>query len=97
MKGYPIEIELLRGPDYPSLYKAADVVAGKLVFKDIMLNIPIVEPSTTLALNYLSAMKDSESYHYSFRERHGMFAPVPQNIVDFHQPITSIFSLSDHR
>ena len=95
LKGYPIEIELVRGPDYPSLYRKADgdnpATEGKLVFKDIILNIPIVEPSTTLTINYLSAMKDSESYHYSFRERHGMFAPVPENIVDFHQPITSSF------
>ena len=92
LKGYPIEIELVRGPDYPSLYRngVGDNAApeGKLVFKDFMLNIPIVEPSTTLAVNYLNAMKDSESYHYSFRERHGMFAPVPPNIVEFRQPIT---------
>ena len=95
LKGYPIEIELERGPDYPSLYRnvVGDNAApeGKLVFKDFMLNIPIVEPSTMLAVNNLNAMKDSESYHYSFRERHGMFAPVPPNIVEFHQPITSSF------
>ena len=94
LKGYPIEIELVRGPDYPALYRAGGdhpTAEGKLVFKDIMLNIPIVEPSTELEVNYLSALQGSEPYLFSFRERHGMFAPVPANIVDFHQPITSTF------
>ena len=95
LKGYPIEIELVRGPDYPALYRNGAgqhaAVEGKLVFKDILLNIPIVEPSTAVKVDYLSIMQDPEPYLYSFRERHGMFAPVPANITDFHQPITSSF------
>ena len=74
----------MRGPNYPSLCRNVDAVEGKLAFKDIILNIPIVEPSTMLALEYLNAMKDSESYYYLFRERYGIFVLVPQNIVDFH-------------
>ena len=95
LKGYPIEIELVRGPDYPALYRLKEgehhASEGKLIFKDIILNIPIVEPSTAIEVDYLSDMQNPEPYLFSFRERHGMFAPVPQNIVDFHQPITSSF------
>ena len=95
LKGYPIEIELVRGPDYPSLYRAKDgdhhAGEGKLTFKDIILNVPVVEPSTALEVDYLSDMQNPEPYLFSFRERHGMFAPVPQNITDFNQPITSTF------
>ena len=95
LKGYPIEIELVRGPDYPALHRNGGgghaALEGKLVFRDIILNIPIVEPSTALEVKYLSSLQDPEPYLYSFRERHGMFAPVPTNIVDFHQPITSSF------
>ena len=88
LKGYPIEIELVRGPGYPALFRKADggapALEGKLSFTDILLNIPIVDPSTALEVNYLTAMQDPEPYLYSFRERHGMFAPIPKNIVDFH-------------
>ena len=95
LKGYPIEIELVRGPDYPALIRnstgATAAREGKLNFKEILLNIPIVEPSTELEVRYLSSMQETKPYLYSFRERHGMFAPVPPNIVDFHQPITSTF------
>ena len=95
LKGYPIEIELVRGPDHPALYRneAGDHPAaeGKLTFKEIILNIPIVEPSTRLEVSYLNAMQDPEPYLYSFRQRHGMFAPIPENILDFHQPITSTY------
>ena len=95
LKGYPIEIELVRGPDYPTLYRNGGgdhaALEGKLTFKEVLLNIPIVEPSTALEVRYLSALQDTEPYLYSFRQRHGMFAPVPANIIDFHQPITSAF------
>ena len=101
LKGYPVEIELVRGPDYPSLYRAVDeehhADEGKFIFKDIMLNVPVVEPSTALEVDYLSDMQNPEPYLLSFRERHGMFAPIPQNIVDFHQPITSSFLLKNRK
>ena len=93
LKGYPIEIEMVRGPDYPALYRLGDgdnhAEEGKFDFTNITLDIPIVEPSTLLALEYLKGLKDPKPYLYSFRQRHGMFAPVPSNILDFQQPITS--------
>lgn len=93
LKGYPIEMEFVRGPDYPALFRKADgdhlAEEGKLTFSSIVLNIPVVEPSTVVMLEYLKGMKDPEPFLYSFRERHGMFAPVPTNILDFQQPITS--------
>ena len=95
LKGYPIEIEMVRGPDYPALYRlgagANHAEAGKLKFSSITLDIPIVEPSTMLALEYLKGLRDPQPFLYSFRQRHGMFAPVPTNIEDFQQPITSSY------
>ena len=42
-----------------------------------------------MALQYVKLLKDPEPFLYSFRQRHGMFAPVPRGITDFQQPITS--------
>ena len=95
LKGYPIEIEMVRGPDYPALYRLGagnnHAEQGKLKFKSITLDIPIVEPSTMLALEYLKGLRDPQPFLYSFRQRHGMFAPVPANTTDFQQPITSSY------
>ena len=89
LKGYPIEIEMVRGPDYPAIFRGAAADEGKLDFSSITLNIPIVEPSTAVTLQYVKLLKDPEPFLYSFRQRHGMFAPVPRGITDFQQPITS--------
>ena len=93
LKGYPIEIELVRGPDYPALFRAAagehPAYEGKLTFTKITLDIPIVEPSTVIALEYIKGLKDPEPFIYSFQQKHGMSAPVPSNIQDIQQPITS--------
>ena len=96
LKGYPMEIELVRGPDYPALFRKKDAgdgqaVEGKLKFGSITLEVPIVEPSTAVALEYIKGLKDPTSFVYSFRQRHGMFAPVPPNIRDFQQTITSSY------
>ena len=95
LKSYPVEIELVRGADYPALYRddtdANRADEGKVKFSEFLLNVPIVKPSTALEVKYLSLMENSESYLYSFRERHGMFAPIPRGTIDFHQPITSSF------
>ena len=89
LKGYPIELEMVRGPDYPALFKGAGAGEGKLKFSSITLDVPIVEASTAVALEYIKLLKDPQPFLYSFRQRHGMFAPVPANIRDFQQPITS--------
>ena len=96
LKGYPVELEFIRGADYPALYRrsaAGTGVAaeGKLKFDEILLNVPVVDPATNLRVEYLKGISDPTSYLYSFRERHGMFAPVPPNIHDFQQPIASSF------
>ena len=95
LKGYPVEIELVRGPDYPAIYRDAagthKADEGKLQFTDILLNIPVVDPSTNIKLQYLKGVNNPRSYLYSFRERHGMFAPVPSNIRDFQQSIATSF------
>ena len=74
LKGYPVEIELIRGADYPALYRRKDgankAVEGKLKFDDILLNVPIVNPATNIRVEYLKGIDDPSSYLYSFRERH---------------------------
>ena len=36
LKGYPVEIELVRGPDYPAILRDNAVTEGKLIFKVIL-------------------------------------------------------------
>ena len=91
LKGYPIELQFVRGPDYPAIFRAAAADEGKLVISKIYLDIPVVEPNTAVALQYIKLLKDPTPYLYSFRERHGMTAPVPLGITDFQQPITSTY------
>ena len=91
LKGYPIELEMVRGPDYPALFRAAAAAEGKLKFSSITLEVPIVEPSTAVALQYVKLIKDPKPFLYTFRQRHGMFAPVSHGIHDFQQPITSSY------
>ena len=85
----------MRGPDFPALFRlaAGDTQAeeGQLKFTSITLDIPIVRPSTAVALEYMKGIKDRGAYLYSFRQRNGMFAPIPQNVRDFQQTITSAF------
>ena len=89
LKGYPVEIELVRGPDYPALFRANAAAEGKFTFTEFILNIPVVEPSNAITLELLKGLKDSKPYLFSFRQRHGMFAPIPQNVHDFQLPITT--------
>ena len=95
LKSYPVEIELIRGADYPAIYRRSvgegAAVEGKLSFSRIELNVPIVDPATNIKLEYLKGINDPRSFLYSFKERHGMFAPVPPAIQDFQQPIASSF------
>ncbi len=95
LKGYPIEIELVRGDDAPALFRnkegAHAAAEGKLRFSELNLNIPVVNPSTAMTVKSLQGLQDPYPYLFSFRERHGMFAPVPTNILDFQQPITSSY------
>ena len=95
LTGYPMELEFVRGPDYPAIFrkKAGDHLApeGKLTFESITLDIPIVQPNTAITLEYIKGIRDQGSFLYSFRQRNGMFAPVPANVRDFQQTIASTF------
>ena len=95
LTGYPMELEFVRGPDYPALFRNAiggtAAGEGKLKFTSITLDVPIVQPSTSIMLEYIKGIKDRGSYLYSFRQRNGMFAPIPPNVRDFQQTITSAF------
>ena len=50
-------------------------------------NIPVVESSNAIALESLKGLKDPKPYLFSFRQRHGMFAPIPRIVFDFRLPI----------
>ena len=89
--GYPIEIEMVRGPDYPAIFRAEAAAEGKLKFRVITLNVPIVDPSTAVSLELIRGLQSPTPYKYSFRERHGMFAPIPNGVTHFQQPITSTY------
>lgn len=91
LRGYPVEIELVRGPDWPALYKAGGADPGKFTFTDVLLNVPVVEPSSSLKAEFLQAIVGNQPYLYSFRERHGMYAPITVGVRDFQQAITSSF------
>lgn len=92
LKGYPIEIELVRGPDHPALFRsdAGGHAAGegKIKFQEMTLNIPVVEPSTAMMVESLKGLTNPHPYLFSFRQRHGISAPVHANIYDYQQPIT---------
>ena len=89
LKSYPIEIELVRGPDYPALFKDATAPEGKLKFNHLILNVPVVEPNNAILLESLKGLRDPKPYLYSFRQRHGMFCPVPHGIHDFQITFTT--------
>ena len=89
LRGYPYEIELVRGPDYPAIFRDDAADEGKLVFKEFILDIPVIDPSNSVLLESLKGIKDPQPYLYSFRNRHGMFAPIPANIHDFQLTITT--------
>ena len=91
LKGYPVELEMVRGPDYPAIFRGATADEGKLKFSSMSLEIPIVHPSNQVALQYIKLVKDPQPFLYTFRERHGMFATVPDGIQDFQQPICSSY------
>ena len=89
LKGYSYEIELVRGPDYVTLFRNNNAPTGKIKFDKLILNIPVIEPSNTMLLESLKGLKDPKPYLYSFRQRNGMFAPVPPNVSDYHLTFTT--------
>ena len=91
LKGYPIELEMVRGSDDQAIFRAAAADQGKLKFSRITLHIPIVHPNNEINLRYLKLIKEPKPWLFTFRERHGMFAPVPDGIQDFQQPICSTY------
>ena len=42
LKGYSVEMEFVRGPDYPALFRHGGAAEGKLVFSEMTRNVPIV-------------------------------------------------------
>ena len=84
LRGYSVEVELNRGPDYPALFRNEDgAVEGLIQFTEFKLNIPVIEPSNAILLNNLKGLKDSTPFLYSFRQRKAMFAPIGHNLHDY--------------
>ena len=66
LKGYPVEIELVRGDDYPAILRDNTAAEGKLIFKDLILNVPVVEPSKSITLDSLrgSLIQNRICFHF---------------------------------
>lgn len=87
LRGYPINIEFVRGGDHCALLRADDVAQeGLILFQKLTLNIPIVEPSNVITVETLRGLSDPKTYLYSFRRRSGLSAPVPKDVFE-HQMV----------
>ena len=95
LTGYPMQLEFVRGPDYPALFRTGvgnnAAEQGKFKFTSITLDIPVVRPSTAISLEFIKGIQERGSFLYSFRQRNGMFAPITTGVRDFQQTITSSF------
>ena len=89
LRGYPVEIELVRGPDYPALYRAEGTNEGKFTFKSMALNIPVVTPSNAVNLKILEGIQHPKPYNFSFRCRNGIMARVPKDATTYQLSITT--------
>ena len=45
LRGYGIEVELNRGPDYLALFRDVNADEGAIKFTAFKLNIPVIEPN----------------------------------------------------
>ena len=75
LKGYPVELEMVRGPDYPAIFRGATADEGKLKFSSMSLEIPIVHPSNQVALQYIKLVKDG-------KEKQSYFIKLKINILN---------------
>ena len=83
LRGYSVEIELNRGPDYPALFRDAEADQADILFTEFKLNVPIIEPSNAVLLDSLKGIKDSTPFLYSFRQRKAIFAPIGHDLFDY--------------
>ena len=66
LSAYPVEIDLVRGPNYKALHKDADAAEGDIKIKEIKLIVPVVEASNTVLIDELKSLKNPTPYLYSF-------------------------------
>ena len=89
LKGYGVEVELIRGQDYKALFLAAGTNAGKFTFKSMSLNIPVVTGSNAVNVKILEGLKHPKPYNFSFRGRNGLTAKVPKDARIYQLTITT--------
>ena len=89
LRGYPVDIELIRGPDYPALYRAEGTGEGKFAFTSMALNIPVITPSNAVNLKILQGIQHPKPYNFSFRCRNGLMAVVPKELRTYQLTITN--------
>ena len=89
LRGYPVDIELIRGPDYPALYRADGTGEGKFAFTSMALNIPVITPSNAVNLKILQGIQHPKPYNFSFRCRNGLMAVVPKELSTYQLTITN--------
>ena len=76
LRGYPVTMELVRASDSCCIVRSNPAVKGKLKINRMVLNAPIVDPSTVMTLHALKGLKDPKPYLFSFRRRSGMMVPI---------------------
>ena len=89
LRGYPVEIELIRGQDYKALFLADGTNPGKFSFKSLALNIPVITPNNAINLKILEGLRNPKPYNFSFRCRNGLTAIVPRNSTIYQLSITT--------
>ena len=83
MKGYAMEVELVRGADDVALLRKSNADQGKLKFNRIKLNIPVIEPSNAMLVEQLKDISEGKPYLFSFRARNCLMSPVPAGNFDY--------------
>ena len=90
LRGYSVEVELIRGQDYKALFLGeGGTVAGKFTFASMSLNIPVVTPNNAVNLKILEGIQNPRPYNFSFRCRNGLTAIVPKDARIYQLTITT--------
>ena len=87
LRGYPINIEFVRGGDHCALMRDKGLKRkGMILFEKLTLNIPIVEPSNSITVETLRGLSDPKTYLFSFRRRSGLSSQIPTGVME-HQMV----------
>ena len=90
LRGYPVEVELVRGQDFKALFReSTPTKEGVIQISNMVLNIPVVTPNNAVQLKLLQGLTHPKPYLYSFRCRNGLMAPVPKDAQTYQLTVTT--------